>query len=136
MMSTKLQGSCLCGNTKYVVNDSFTKAYICHCTQCKKISGSAFASNFFIEEKHLEWLKGKDKVVIYKYPNRDFTKAFCQICGSGLPFLTSDCSRYIIPAGSLSDEPSQIETVNIFCQEITDWEARISTAIKFKQFPE
>jgi hypothetical protein len=135
-MSTKLHGSCLCGDTKYVANNSFTKLYICHCKQCKKNTGSAFASKLIIEKAHLEWLNGKEEVVIYKDPNRDFTKAFCKICGSGLPFLTSDRSRYIIPAGSLSDEPDQIETVNIFCQEISAWEARISSAIKFKQFPE
>lgn len=137
-MSTKLHGSCLCGDTKYVVNDSFTKLYICHCKQCKQITGSAFASNLFIEEKHLEWLNGKEEVIIYKDPNRDFTKAFCKVCGSGLPFLNSDGSHYIIPAGSLSDEPKpdQIETSNIFCQEISAWEARINSAAKFSQFPE
>ncbi|MBL4673088.1 MAG: GFA family protein [Arenicella sp.] len=135
-MNTKLHGGCLYGDIKYLVNDSFSKLYIYHCKQCKNITGSSFASNIFIEEKHLEWLNDKEEVVIYKDPNIDFTKVFCKICGSGLPFLTSDHSRYIIPAGSLSDEPAQIENANIFCQEISAWETRINSAIKSRPFPE
>jgi hypothetical protein len=80
---------------------------------------------------------GKQEVIIHKDPNRDFTKAFCKISGSSLPFITSDRSRrYIIPTASLSDEPNKIVTTNIFCQERSNWKASISSATRFRQLLE
>lgn len=53
-----LRGSCLCGSVEVVIHDTelFTKrrGHICHCVNCRKVSGSYAASNFVLEEEKVE----------------------------------------------------------------------------------
>ncbi|KAL3479741.1 Mss4-like protein [Aspergillus californicus] len=53
-----LTGSCLCGSIKVTIHDRelFTKrrGHICHCSNCRKVSGSYAAANLIIEEEKVE----------------------------------------------------------------------------------
>ena len=37
-----LTGGCLCGAVQYKVRDEFRYAMNCHCSQCRRVTGSAF----------------------------------------------------------------------------------------------
>ncbi|WP_456298502.1 GFA family protein [Devosia beringensis] len=37
-----ISGSCLCGTVRYSVPDEFHAAFNCHCSQCRRATGSAF----------------------------------------------------------------------------------------------
>ena len=37
-----LNGSCLCGAIAYQVPDDFEAAFYCHCSRCRRATGSAF----------------------------------------------------------------------------------------------
>jgi hypothetical protein len=60
----KLTGTCLCGSIRVTITDSelWTKprGHLCHCANCRKISGSCVASNLNIgdEKVQVEDLKG------------------------------------------------------------------------------
>jgi hypothetical protein len=47
----------------------------CHCRQCQKISGSAFAINCMIEADRVEILRGEDELAL------DDEQARCRQCG-------------------------------------------------------
>ena len=53
-MTKRLNGSCLCGEVIYTVADEFTYALICHCSQCRRATGSAFKPFGGIERAKLE----------------------------------------------------------------------------------
>ncbi len=40
-----LKGSCLCGGIRYEIDADLGPVTNCHCSQCRKASGAAFASN-------------------------------------------------------------------------------------------
>ena len=69
-MPTKINGSCLCGAVEYEIDNSFKQPYLCHCSQCRKISGSLHASNLLAESGNLRWLKGENKVKRFDYQGR------------------------------------------------------------------
>jgi hypothetical protein len=83
-----LQASCLCGQVAYQVTAApgqppYTQAVFCHCSQCRKASGSAFAVNAVVERGRLTWLRGHDRVREYESsPGK--LRAFCSNCGSPL----------------------------------------------------
>lgn len=104
-----------------MVEDSFTKLVICHCTQCQQITGTSHASNLLTDLDNILWLKGEDQLIRYDDPKRDFTKVFCSKCGSGLPFINKSRTHLIVPAGSLKQEPSIGTRVDIFCSEQPSW---------------
>jgi len=115
-------GSCLCGQVQYSVTTEIEDFYLCHCQQCRKITGSAFASNILTKPVNVLWVSGIEKVKRFDYPGtRTFTKVFCTECGSGLPYLNEKGSALVIPAGSLNDEPVLKPTNNIFWDDRAQW---------------
>ena len=78
-----LTGSCLCKRVKYSVAAELQQFYFCHCEQCRKVTGSAFASNIQAAPAEVKWLSGAEYVKRFDYPgDRLFTKVFCSECGS------------------------------------------------------
>jgi len=77
----------------------------CHCSRCRKASGTAHAANAVVKPHALRWLQGQELVSRYDLPTaRSFATAFCRICGSPLPHLTRSGREVIVPAG-VFDEP-------------------------------
>ncbi|BCS20187.1 GFA family protein [Aspergillus puulaauensis] len=91
-----LSGTCLCGSVKVTIHDRdlFTKrrGHICHCANCRKVSGSFAASNFIIEE---------DKVEIEDQENT-LTKFLDTQTMSGTPLERYFCSRCGNPIKSVT----------------------------------
>lgn len=135
-MENKLIGSCLCGEVTYAVEERFEAFYFCHCSQCQKVTGSAFASNILTSPTNINWLTGFDKVMNYEDPNRAFSKAFCKKCGAGVPHINKSKTNLVIPAGSLIDHPSSSPTANLFSSESPEWLAAGLKAKRFRGFPE
>ena len=135
-MNDILKGECLCGKMKYEVKNDFKAFYLCHCKQCQKLTGSAFASNLFTSPENIVWLSGRERVLIYEHPTREFTKAFCEVCGSGVPFINKSGRSLIVPAGTLADAPTIVPQANIFTSEKACWLHEGMAAKEFRGFPE
>lgn len=58
-----LSGSCLCGSITVTINDNelFTKprGHLCHCANCRKVSGSVVSANLIMEEEKVD-IKDRD----------------------------------------------------------------------------
>ena len=117
----KITGSCLCKAVTYEVGNDFKRFYFCHCQQCRKITGSAHASNLFTRPDAIKWTAGEAFKKQFNYPDRDFTVEFGTECGSGLPFVTKSGKALLVPAGSLDAEPNIPPNDNIFWAERAGW---------------
>lgn len=134
-MPNQITGSCCCGDVAFTVEDNFSDFFFCHCEQCRKLTGTAHAANLFTSPDNINWTKGKEKIKRYDHQDRSFTKAFCDNCGSGLPFVTQSGKSLIVPAGSLNEEPSKPLDALIFCAEQAEWHKTVATVAKFSGFP-
>ena len=56
------EGGCECGLVRYRMTDEPMFVNCCHCRQCQKITGSAFAINGMVEADRLELLQGRDRI--------------------------------------------------------------------------
>ena len=135
-MEVKINGSCLCGTVQFSVLNQFSKLYLCHCHQCRQITGSAFAANLFVDKSAFSWEQGTEEIKQFQLPEREISKSFCQNCGSGVPYLTTNQANYLIPAGCLKQEPDVADICHIFCAESTQWEEKLQSSTKFEHFPE
>ncbi|MFT6916163.1 MAG: hypothetical protein ACJAWL_002487 [Motiliproteus sp.] len=135
-MTKVITGGCCCGDVVFSLEDNFSSFYFCHCEQCRKLTGTAHASNLFTSPDNIKWIKGIDKTIRYDHPERSFSKAFCNKCGSGLPFISQSGKSLIVPAGSLNEEPSKTLDAQIFCAEQTQWHKVGVEAAKVSAFPE
>lgn len=84
-----LRGSCLCGASSYTVNGPPIQAIICHCNNCKKWSGGAYAANIWIPSKHFA-LDEASSSHVNRYADsktdagRTMDRVSCKECGSAL----------------------------------------------------
>ncbi|MBV1877996.1 MAG: GFA family protein [Pseudomonadales bacterium] len=134
-MSGKIDGACLCGEIRYEINNRFDQLYFCHCKQCQKTSGSVYLSNLFCEVGSLSWLSGENLIKRFDYPGREFSNAFCKMCGSGVPYLNANGTAIVVRAGSLNGKPIVETTSRIFYAERSQWADECETANTYARFP-
>lgn len=80
-----LSGSCHCKKVQYyVINEPIISCY-CHCTICRKISGSLASPWITISLSQLNITSGQESLTSY-YSTPQFYRQFCNICGTHLFF--------------------------------------------------
>ena len=122
MADTTLKGSCLCGDVQYEVTGEAKRFYHCHCSRCRKATGTGHASNLFFQPGTLKWLTGEAQVRAFKVPEaKRFTNTFCATCGSRLPRQVKDSDVVFIPSGSLDDEAPIEPQARIFSGSRARW---------------
>ena len=84
----KITGGCLCGAVRYSAEADPTSATVCHCRDCQKFTGSAFATLVLVR-KELLTIAGT-------------LKTFSSIGGSGRPILRHFCPEC---GSSIAEEP-------------------------------
>ena len=122
MSQHEVTGSCLCRRVSYALRGNLGLFQYCHCSRCRKFSGSAFASNILVSPEHFRWLSGEDAVGRYEVADaKYFATAFCKNCGSSLPWLTQTGEVVVVPAGTLEGDPDIRPSQNIFCASRAVW---------------
>ncbi|MGK0270692.1 MAG: hypothetical protein ACI88H_001340 [Cocleimonas sp.] len=132
----KSTGSCLCGEVHYEITGSLGVFQYCHCSRCRKFTGSAHAANIIVAPNQFEWLQGEEFLARYEVPDaRHFATSFCTQCGSSLPWKSQSDKAVIIPAGTLDDDPDIRPFQNIFYGSKADWYQDASELIKYDELP-
>jgi len=114
-----LAGKCFCGAVHYAVADAFLYALNCHCSNCRRTTGSAFKPFAGIEREKFALTRGQDGLLIFGDDRAH--DAHCKICGSLLYSLVRD-GRYVhVPMGTLVDDPAIRPTAHIFVGSKAPW---------------
>src|ERR1700756_3968329 len=87
-LEMEVKGGCLCGAVRYTTEADPTSATVCHCRDCQKFTGSAFAALVRVAKEALT-IEGT-------------LKTFSSIGGSGNPILRHFCPHC---GYSLAEEP-------------------------------
>jgi hypothetical protein len=116
-MSMARQGSCLCGGVTYVLNGPLRSMIVCHCIQCRKMSGhftaatQSLASDVEITSESLKWYRSSDTA----------ERGFCDTCGSTMFWRRFGSSRISIYAGTLDGETGLRESGQIHAEMKGDY---------------
>jgi hypothetical protein len=114
-----LAGKCLCGAVCYAVADEFVYAANCHCSNCRRATGSAFKPFAGIARDKLEIIRGRDKLMIFG--DESGHDAHCKACGSLLYSLVRDGAFVHVAMGTLVDDPTIRPTAHIFVGSKAHW---------------
>ncbi|WP_338719527.1 GFA family protein [Devosia sp. XK-2] len=117
---TMLRGSCLCGATTYDVEDAFDAAFYCHCSQCRRATGSAFKPMAAIRTGKLRLTKGEDALLIYGNPP-DNHDVHCGTCGSFLYSVIAENGNTHVAMGTLVDDPGVRPSFHMFVASKAPW---------------
>jgi hypothetical protein len=116
------RGSCLCGEVAFEVEGPFDRFLNCHCSRCRKATGTAHSCEVIVNAPALRWLRGEQSVVRFDLPRaRSFATAFCRQCGSPMPHLTRSGREAIIPAGGFDDPLGAVPDRHVHWASRADW---------------
>ena len=92
------RGQCNCGAVAFEINAPISDVFVCHCSICRRYTGSNGIAVVVVSNGAFRWLRGEDQVAAWKKPDAEWEAWFCRVCGSALPGR-NDASRMFIPAG-------------------------------------
>ncbi|MBW2275479.1 MAG: GFA family protein [Deltaproteobacteria bacterium] len=98
-------GGCLCGAVRYLCSEAPVQVYHCHCRDCQKASGAAFATCLVVSESAVDVTAGRPRQFNVKSAEGNtVTREFCGDCGSPLFTRAAMLPDFrIIKAGTLDD---------------------------------
>ena len=99
-------GGCQCGGIRYAVPESPLALYVCHCTECRKQSSSAFGISFAVARSAHRLLQGTPHWWSRTTASGHTLEcAFCPVCGSRLWHQSSGHPDTLNIKGGGLDEP-------------------------------
>jgi len=128
-----LAGQCLCGAVRYEVQDEFSYSLICHCSQCRRATGSAFKPFAGIERHKLKIAGGEDNIM--RYGDAITHDVHCRICGSLLFSVVRDSQYAHVTLGTLVDTPAVRPTAHIFVGSKAAWDIIADDLPQHVEFP-
>ncbi|MBL8630785.1 MAG: GFA family protein [Rhodospirillaceae bacterium] len=128
-------GGCLCGVVTYEVAGAFEAFFLCHCSRCRKGTGSAHAANLISTSAKLKWCAGEGSVTSYKVAGTRHERSFCTECGSAVPGVHMNGALLIVPAGSLDTEIAMRPTAHICMSSRAAWDEGLENIPKLDGMP-
>lgn len=113
-----MKGSCLCGGIAFKVKRVVGPFELCHCSRCRKVSGSAYVAAVGASTTGYRVIRGAELVRTFAVPLAEkpppYTVFFCSQCGSPVPDPRPEGDCVEIPAGLLDDEPGIYSDKHIY----------------------
>ena len=114
-----LPGGCQCGAVRYTVADAFVYALNCHCSRCRRATGSAFKPFGGIEREHVRLTRGEGRVLIVGDDHCHDVR--CGACGSLLYSIVREGAWAHVAYGTLDEAPSLRPTAHIHVGSKAPW---------------
>ena len=120
--SVAARGSCNCGAVRFTLSAPVTDVYICHCSLCRKSTGSGGIAVTVVPREVLTWVSGEASIRNWAKPGHDWMTKFCERCGSPLPG-ENDQERLYVPVSLLDSGHEQLGVKHhIFVSSKAPWE--------------
>ena len=126
----------MCGAVAFEIKPPYRFFQYCHCSRCRKRSGSIHAANIAVPVDQVTFLRGQEHIKRFELPSaKSWSNCFCDVCGSGLPWMTRNGKAYIVPSGALDDDPIERPTRNIWMGTRASWEVPAASLPEFEGEP-
>ena len=132
-MARTLAGKCFCGAVHYALPDEFLYAMYCHCSNCRRTTGSAFKPFAGIERQKLVVTQGADILLVYGDDRANNTH--CRRCGSLLYSVVRDGAFVHVTLGTLVDDPAIRPSRHIFVGSKASWFTITDDLPQHQEFP-
>lgn len=114
-------GSCICGEVTYGFDLPPKVTVACHCSSCRKATGSAFGTWTLVPKESFRWLKGAEHVA--EFASSDHARRlFCRLCGTTLGNLTNRRPNFMhLAAGTLDRAPPLRIAMHVYATSKAGW---------------
>lgn len=131
---SEVEGGCNCGAVRYRLDGDPVTIAVCHCSNCRRQSGSAFSVNVVVRADRMS-LSGDLKT----FEDRDthsgepVLRQFCEICGSPIRSLSAASPRIAIVKAGTADDPGRfVPALHVWTSTKLPW---VDIPTGLPQFP-
>ncbi len=131
-----MTGGCQCGAVRYDCSAEPLFAGNCHCRDCQKATGGAYAPAFAVPVNAVK-ITGEVRYYETRAESGNiFSRGFCPTCGGRLFGKTSGFPQFIlITAGSLDDPRRFAPAMEFFTASAPPWDHMNPALAKFPKLP-
>lgn len=131
-----ITGRCECGKVRYQINSEITDFSHCHCSQCRRLHGAAFASFGGVNREAFKYLSGESSLSTFASSDTH-DRIFCAVCGSNIMVVLSDePDDYYVAMGTIDGDPKLPPAYHIFVGSKAPWHQINDSADQFDTFPD
>ena len=130
-----MRGQCICGAVAFEVNASSLKLYRCHCSLCRRQSGTASSLAAVVPNSQFQWLAGQDKITSWRMES-GFRSDFCSACGSPVPNPLRTTNNTWVPAGLLEPQANLRVAADIYLGSKADWDPTHPAGMQHDELPD
>jgi len=116
------QGGCLCGVVRFEIHGPIRNIVYCHCSQCRKVQGSAFATNGIVNTDDFHVTCGSTELGKYE-ENPGQAKYFCCHCASPILSKNEACPGQVrVRLGTIETDIKERPVAHIYVSSKANWE--------------
>ena len=78
-----INGRCECGRVGYEIDADISEFSHCHCSQCRRLHGAAYATFGAVARDKFRYVSGEADIKVYASSNAN-DRIFCSECGSNI----------------------------------------------------
>jgi hypothetical protein len=135
MADPVLSGGCLCGGVRFELSESPPAASYCHCTRCRRRTGSGASAQAHIDGRAIRVLRGERLIKAWRHPDGGFEKCFCSECGAHLFSRDpDDPARMSVRLGAFDGDPGVRPAWRAYVAYAAPWEPLPDDGLE--RFPE
>ncbi|MCH8081339.1 MAG: GFA family protein [Proteobacteria bacterium] len=130
-----IHGHCECGLVSFEADCEISDFSHCHCSQCRRLHGAAFATFAEVETKKFHYVIGEDKIKVYASSD-DYDRVFCGTCGSNILVLTKSYPDYLyLSMGLVDGNPDHPKEYHQFVGSKAPWHEITDDAEQYEGAP-
>lgn len=137
-MPAPYDGGCLCGRVRYRLTDEPLTLYACHCTDCQRRTGTAFALSMVVTRSSLELVKGDPQSYAIEMPDgRPKGGRFCAACSAHLWGEPRNFPQLVVIQPGTLDDTSWLRPIgHIWTRSAQPWLSLPEGSLNFPGQPE
>jgi hypothetical protein len=125
----KIDGHCHCGEITFEAEVDPTAVTICHCTDCQRLTGSAFRANIPVPAEHFKLLSGTPKTYVKTAESGNKRRhAFCGTCGTPVfACAVENPQSYSLRIGTITQRAAFLPKRQIWRRSALPWANSLAT---------
>lgn len=116
-----ITGHCECGRIQFEIGGRIEDFSHCHCSQCRRMHGAAYASFVGVSRKDVHFLSGDSDLTTYRSSTTG-QRTFCSTCGSNIYVaLDAEPDALYVAMGVIDGNPSLPPAYHIYVGSKAPW---------------
>jgi hypothetical protein len=130
-----LKGHCECRRVQFEADSEITDFSHCHCSQCRRLHGAAFATFAGVPVDSFRYVAGASTVKTYASSD-NHNRQFCSECGSNiLVELTDYPDELYLSMSAIEGDPARPEGYHIYVGSKAPWHEITDQLEKYEAEP-